>query len=109
MTKNNTSIYFLRFLKTVKTKIDGHFLLKSSEKFMVFVSKPVQNMVCHKISDDNIKGKLTPQYISSHVHTYDQSLHKLVPTIEGNNYYEKYKKELLFFEQKLKLPSITHE
>ncbi|RYX79867.1 hypothetical protein EON71_00140 [bacterium] len=105
MNKSYSPIHLLRFLKTVKTKIDGHFILKIENKFMVFTSKPINGLVCHKVSETNIKGQPKAQYIAENVHTYDPSLHKLTQTNDCNVFYSSNNKELLSYEQKLKLIS----
>lgn len=97
----NSPIYWLRFTKTVKTKIDGHYILKAKEKFMVFLSQPINGVICTKISDKNIKDQEKPQYIAEKTHHFDPDLHKLTQPNECNVYYAKYSKDLIPLEQKL--------
>jgi len=100
--KKMAPIHWLRFLQRVKTNIDGHYVLKNGENFQVFTSKPINGIKCHKITDTNIRGKATPQYLAEPVHKFNCQAHKLTQPNECNVYYAQNKEQLAFYEEKLK-------
>lgn len=106
---NTSPIFLLNFFKKVKTQIDGHFILKSKEKFQVFTSKPLTNIKCQKVSDTNIKGEPNPQYLACNVIKFDPTLHKLSQTKECHTYYNDHRKELDPFEKSLEKMSNNNE
>ena len=69
------------YSKTVKTKIDGHYVFKYHNFMKVFVSNLIDGVECTYVSDRNMKGQPKPQYIAEVYHKVDVNLSNLMNVI----------------------------